>query len=60
MKSGWTSLRPATISSVRSVTGSLTVVMRGLLNVRAMAAVAWLKCAAVTLAITAGREARSG
>ena len=36
------------------------MVIRGLLNVRAMAAVAWLKCAAVTLAITAGREARSG
>ena len=42
MKSGWVLLRPATISSVRSVTGNRTVVIRGLLNVRAMAAVAWL------------------
>ena len=60
MKSGWTSFSPATISSVRSVTGNRTVVIPGLANVRAMAAVAWLKCAALTLAITAGRPARSG
>ena len=60
MKSGLTLFRPFTISSVRIVTGSRTVVIRGLLNVRAIAAVAWLKCAAVMLAITAGREARSG